>query len=363
MKNNRYLVFGTLIMGIAFAPSIKYLTKNRIVIVLALLIAFTSFPVFGQQKDSTSGNKNERDPFFSINAQFSYFPTFAQIEGPVLTPKKVYPYDFAQAPGYAIQLGMGLKLFNTVNALFDFGLDDPYMKEAMRIAGKIGTKYFDVMYIYKRTFFPEKIIDSTTTLPSEEYDKWLFPQDGEKLERKFNVGTLALMSPNIIPAISANTPIALQIGFIWNSINANLAIQSEKEIEGQYIAYADIDRNFNTYGFRLATDHSDMYHIRGKIKPIVETYVDFTWGNVNLSDEAVDAVGFSGNKKLMTYIVIRGNLGLAWETKISAKRSITYGLGIDFFNARLLVDSSEEDFHAVNDPAVFGIFARIGLVL
>jgi hypothetical protein len=256
---------------------------------------------------------------------------------------------------------MGLKLFNTVNALFDFGLDDPYMSEAMRIAGKIGTKYFDVMYIYKRTFFPEQIIDSTTTLPSEEYDKWLFPQDGEKLEGKFNVGTLALMSPKIVSAF--------QVGFIWNSINANLGFQSEKEIGGQYIAYFDIDRNFNTYGFRLALNLDDIYHflpyngILGQMKPIAEMYIDGTWGNVNLSDEAEDAVGFSSNKKLMTYTVIRGNFGLAWEKKISAKRSITYGLGMDFFSTSIKVDSSKEGFQAVDDPAVFGIFARIGLVL
>jgi hypothetical protein len=258
---------------------------------------------------------------------------------------------------------MGLKLFNTVNALFDFGLDDPYMSEAMRIAGKIGTKYFDVIYIYKRTFFPEQIIDSTTTLPSEEYDKWIFPQDGEKLESKFSVGTLALMSPNLIPDSVNPLHGILQVGFIWNSINANLAIQSEKEIGGRYIAYVDIDRNFNTYGVRVVADYSDIYFNGGKIKPIVETYVDMTWGNVNLSDEAVDAVGFSSNKKLMTYIVVRGNFGLAWEQKISAKRSITYGFGMDFFSARIRVDSSEEDFYAFDDPAVFGIFARIGLGL
>jgi hypothetical protein len=360
MKNNKYLFFKTLIMGIAFALSIKYLTKNRIVIVLALLIAFTSFPVFGQQGDSTSGNENEREPFFSINTQFSYFPTFVQNEDIVLTTKKAYPYGFVQAPGYAIQVGMGLKLFNTVNALFDFDLDDPYMSEAMRIAGKIGTKYFDVIYIYKRTFFPEKIIDSTNTLPSEEYDKWLFPQDGENLEKKFNVGTLALMGPEI--ATAAREGISARVGFIWNSINANLGIQSEKEIGGRYIAYVDIDRNFNTYGFRVAVDYSDRYNFLGKMKFIIETYFDMAWGNVNLSDEAVDAVGFSSNKKLMTYIVVRGNLGLAWENKISAKRSITYGFGMDFFSNYTRVDSSKKGLYAVNDPAVFGIFARIGLV-
>jgi hypothetical protein len=347
-------------MGIAFVSSIKYLTKNRIVTVLALLIAFTSFPVFGQQEDSTSGNENEREPFFSIKAQYAYFPTFIQDIDYFKYSAKDYPYGFVPAPGYVIQLGMGLKLFNMVNALVDFGLDDPYMREAMRIAGKIGTKYFDVIYTYKRIFFPEQIIDSTTTLttlPGEEYEEWFFPQDGEKLEGKFGVGTLALMSPNIAPENGLG--VTMQIGFILNSINANLALQSEKEIDGRYIAYVDIDRNFNTYGFRIFIDHSG--GLVGKIKPIVETYIDLSWGNVNLSDEAVDAVGFSSNKKLMTYAVARCNLGLAWETKISAKRGITYGLGIDIPITSLRVDSSKKGFRAVNDPTMVGIFARIGL--
>jgi hypothetical protein len=340
-----------------------YLTKNRIVIVLALLIAFTSFPAFGQQEDRqenlTAVDGNKREPFFVINAQSSYYPSFIQVEQ-VVSTEPIYPYGFYPSTGYSIQLEMGLKLFNTVNVFFDFGLDDPHMSKAMEIAGKIETRYFNVIYIYKSTLFPQKTIDAATTLPGGEYDKWHFPQDGEKLASKLNVGTLALMGPVFS---------GFRVGFIWSSINANLGLQSEKEINGHYIAYMDIDRNFNTYGVRLALDLTDLYHLpyytgnkgMGKLKLIGNTYIDLGWGNANLSNEAVDAVGFSSSKNLILYSVIRGNFGIAWEKGISAKRSITYGFGLDFFSTSIHFSSLKS--RLVNDPAVFGIFALLGLAL
>jgi hypothetical protein len=325
--------------------------KNSILIVFALLITLASFPAFAE---------DERDPFFSINAQFSYFPSFIQV-GPVVTPDPAYPYGFSPAAGYSIQLGMGLKLFNTVNVFLDFGLEDPFMREAMNIAGKIGTRYFDVMYIYKSTFFPKKTIDAAAIVPPDEYDKWSFPQDGEELQPKLNVGTLALMGPRFFEAFQA--------GFIWNSISANLGVQSEKEINGKYIAYMDVDRNFNTYGIRLALDYTDLYHLpyytgntgMGKLKLIGKTYFDISWGNVTLSNKAVDAVGFSNGKKLIIYSVVRGNFGIAWEKGISAKRSITYGIGLDFFYTKLHFNDSK--YTVINDPASFGIFVLVGLAL
>jgi hypothetical protein len=333
--------------------------KKIISIVFVLLITLTRFPAFGQQNSATA-NENERDPIFSVNAMFSYFPSFIQVDQ-VVSTDPVYPYGFSPAAGYSIQLGMGLKLFNTVNTFFDFGLDDPYMSKAMKIAGKIGIKYFDVMYIYKSTFFPKKTIDAAAVLADDEDDQWYFPQDGEELESKLNVGTLALMSPQFGEAF--------QLGFIWNSINANLGLQSEKEISGRYIAYLDTDRTFNTYGIRLALDYTDLYHFpyytgnegMGKLKLIGDTYLDWSWGNVTLSNEAADAVGFSSSENLITYFVIRGNFGIAWEKGISAKRSITYGFGLDFFYTRIHFSASKYD--AVNDPATFGIFALIELVL
>jgi hypothetical protein len=326
--------------------------KKIISIVFVLLITLTSFPAFCQQ--------NERDPFFSVNAQFSYYPSFIQVDQ-VVSTDPVYPYGFSPAAGYSIQLGMGIKLFRTVNVFLDFGLDDPYMSKAMQIAGKIGTKYFDVMYIYKSTFFPSKTIDAADVLPGDEYDQWYFPQDGEELESKLNVGTLALMSPQFFEAFQA--------GFIWNSINANLGLQSEEKISGRYVAYLDIDRHFNTYGIRLALDLTDLFHLpyytgnkgMGKLKLIGNTYFDISWGNVTLSNEAVDAVGFSSSEKLILYSVVRCNFGIAWEKGISAKRSITYGFGLDFFHTNIHFDASK--YGAVNDPATFGIFALVGLVL
>jgi hypothetical protein len=333
--------------------------KKIISIVFVVLITLTSFPAFGQQNSATA-NKNERDPFFLINAQFSYFPSFIQVDQ-VVSTDPVYPYGFSPAAGYAIQLGMGLKLFSTVNAFLDFGLNDPYISKAMKIAGKIGTKYFDVMYIYKSTFFPKKTIDAASGLADDEEDQWYFPQDGEELESKLNVGTLALMSPRFFEA--------LQVGFIWNAINANLGIQSEKEISERYVAYLDMDRNFNTYGFRLAVDYADLYHYpyytgnegMGKLKLIGDTYLDFSWGNVTLSNEATDAVEFSSSENPIFYFVVRGNFGIAWEKGISAKRSITYGFGLDFFYTQIRLSASK--YEAVNDPASFGIFARVELLL
>jgi hypothetical protein len=332
--------------------------KKIISIVFALLITSASFPAFGQQNSATA-NENERDPFLSVNAQFAYYPSIIQVDV-VVSTDPVYPYGFSPAAGYSIQLGMGLKLFSTVNAFLDFGFDDPYMSKAMKIAGKIGTKYFDVMYIYKSTFFPPRTIEAAAVLPGDEYGQWRFPQEGEELESKLNVGTLALMSPRFS---------GIQIGFIWNSINANLGIQSEKEISGRYIAYLDIDRNFNTYGVRLAVDLTDVYDFpyytgnagMGKLKLIGNTYIDMSWGNVALSNEAVDAVGFSSSEKLVGYSVVRGNFGIGWEKGISAKRSITYGFGLDFFHTYIHFDGSK--YGLVNDPAVFGIFALVGLVL
>jgi hypothetical protein len=337
--------------------------KNKIS-VLFVAIILTSFPAFGQQEDRqedpAAADENKSAPFFSINAQFSYFPSFIQVP-PVITTDPVYPYGFAPAAAYSIQLGMGLKLFNMVNAFLDFGLDDPYMSKALSIAGKIGTKYFDVIYTYKGIFFPKRTIDAAATLPDDEYGKWRFPQDGKELESKLNVGTLAIMSPRFGEAF--------QVGFIWNSISANLGLQSEKEISGQTVAYMDIDRNFNTYGLRLALDLAELYHLpyytgnngMGKLKLIGDLYIDVSLGNVTLSNEAADAVEFSGREKLITYFVVRGNYGIAWEKEISAQRSITYGFGLDFFSTNLHFNNSNNA--AINDPAVFGIFVLLGLVL
>ena len=329
--------------------------KKIISIVFLLLIILISFSAFGQENSETVSEK-ERAPIFSVNAQFSYFPSFIQVDG-IIGTEPVYPLDFSPAPGYSIQLGMGIKLFSMVNAFFDFGLNDPYMSRAMKIAGKIGTKYFDVMYIYKSTFFPKETIDAADVLPSDEYDKWYFPQNGEEQEAKLNVGTLALMSPRFFQAF--------QIGFIWNSISANVGIQSEKEIFGRYVAYLDNDRNFNTYGLRLSLDLVDLYHFSyfsgnkgmGKMKLIGKEYIDWSWGNVILSNEAVNVVGFSDNKKLVSYLVIRGNVGIAWEKGIGAKRSITYGFGLDFFGQYIKFTDSK--YMLVNDPATFGIFALV----
>jgi hypothetical protein len=339
--------------------------KEIISIVFVLLITLTSFPAFSQQNSATA-NENEKDPFFSVKAQFSYFPSFVQVDQFISTDP-VYPYGFSPAAGYAIQLGMGLKLFSTVNAFLDFDLNDPYMSEAMQIAGKIGTKYFDVMYTYKSTSFPKKTIDTQAILADDEDDQWYFPQEGEELESKLNVGTLALMSTSFFGYK------IMQVGFIWNSINANLGIQSEEEISGRYIAYLDVDRTFNTYGIRVAMDYTAFarrdlsatpYYLTGnegmgKLKLIGDTYFDISWGNVTLSDKAADAVGFS--EKLITYFVVRGNFGIAWEKGISAKRSITYGLGFDFFMNSLGFGFADDK--VINDPATFGIFARVEMVL
>ena len=333
--------------------------KNKKTIsIVFLLIALKGFSVFGQENSGNGGEK-ESASVFSFNVQFSYFPSFIQLDGVIIT-EPVYPLGFSPAPGYSIQLGMGLKLFSTVNALFDFGLDDPYMSKAMKIAGKIGTKYFDVMYIYKSSFFPKKTIDASDVLPSDEYDQWHFPQNGEEQEAKFNVGTFALMGPQFFEAF--------QIGFIWNSISANVGLQSAKEISGRYVAYLDNDRNFNTYGLRLSLDLIDFYHFpyysgnegMGKMKLIGNIYIDTSWGNVTLSDEAVNIVGFSDNKKLVSYFVARGNFGLGWEKGIGSNRSITYGFGLDFFST--VIKFTDSKYSLVNDPAVFGIFALVGLV-
>jgi hypothetical protein len=328
------------------------------IIVFLLLITLTSFPVFGQENSGTAGEK-ESAPIFSVNAQFSYYPSFIQVDG-VIETNPVYPLGFSPAPGYSIQLGMGLKLFSTVNAFLDFGLDDPYMSKAMKLAGKIGTKYFDVMYIYKSSSFPQKTISAVDVLPGNEYDQWRFPQNGEKQAAKLNVGTLALMSPLLLDVF--------KIGFIWNSISANVGLQSENEISGRYVAYLDSDRNFNTYGLRLSVDLTDVYHILylsgneglGKMKLIGKNYIDMTWGDITLSNEAANAVGFSENKKPVSYTVVRGNFGIGWEKGIGAKRSITYGFGLDFFSTIIKFSGSEYDL--VNDPAVFGIFALVGMV-
>jgi hypothetical protein len=292
---------------------------------------------------------------------FSYFPSFIQVDRMISTDP-VYPYGFSTAAGYAIQLGMGLKLFNTVNVFLDFGLNDPYVSKAMKLAGKIGTKYFDVIYVYKSTFFPKRTIDAATVPPDDEDGQWRFPQDGEELESKLNVGTLALMGPRFIRG-------AYQAGFVWNSIDANLGLQSGEPIAGRYVAYLDMDRKLNAYGIRLAVDWSEFHHLpyysgnggMGKLKLIGDTYFDWSFGKVTLSNKAVDAVGFSSSENLVIYSVCRGNFGIAWEKGISAKRSITYGFGLDFFYTSIKVYASKHN--AVNDPAAFGIFALVELVL
>jgi hypothetical protein len=334
--------------------------KKIILVVFLLLITLTSFPVFGQE-NSAAANETEKDPFFSIKTQFSYFPAFVQNNEIVISTEPAYPYGFSPAPGYAIQFGMGLKLFKMVNTFFDFGLNDPAMSKAMNIAGKIGTKYFDVMYTYKITNFPQKTIDVTDVVPADEYDQWYFPQNGRELESKFNVGTLALMSPRFFKAFQA--------GLIWNSITANLGVQSDKEISGRYIAYLDTDRNFNTYGIRLALDRVALENGTflsgnegmGKMKFIYDTYVDMSWGNFTLSKEAADAVGISDGKTGVTYIVVRANYGLGWEKSFSGKMSLNYGLGLDFFSTNINSDASK--YGAINDPAAFGIFVRLELIL
>jgi hypothetical protein len=230
----------------------------------------------------------------------------------VLSTEPAYPYGFSPAAGYAIQFGMGLKLFNMVNTFFDFGLNDPVMGKAMKIAGKIGIKYFDVMYTYKTSISPQKTIDAADVVPADEYDQWYFPQDGKELESKLNIGTLALMGPRFSKGFQA--------GFIWNSITANLGVQSDKKISGHYIAYLDTDRNFNTYGVRLALDKAALYEYpaysdkgMGKMKIISDSYIDWSWGNFTPSKEAANVVGISSSETSITYLVIRGNLGLSWE--------------------------------------------------
>jgi hypothetical protein len=165
----------------------------------------------------------------------------------------------------------------------------------------------------------------------------------------------------------------MQVGFIWNSINANLGIHSEEEISGRYIAYLDVDRTFNTYGIRVAMDRTAFdrgdvsatpYYLTGnkgmgKLKIIGDTYIDISWGNVTISDKAADAVGFSS--KFIFYAVARANIGIGWDKGISAKRSITYGLGFDCFVSSLGFGFFNDE--VVNDPANLGIFLRVELVL
>ena len=333
----------------------KYFTNTCKTIILVLLIAFKVSPLFGQHENNwesiISENKNKIINSLSINAQVSYFPSFIQTDF-MVTTTPVYPYGFHQAAGYAVQLGIGLKLFNKINTVFDFALDDPHMTTAMKIAGLLETEYFDIIYTYKSTFFPEKRIDTRTTLPSSEYDKWYFPQEGEKLKAKLDVGTLALMSPRFWNVY--------KIGFIWNSVDANLCLQSNKMIDGRYVAFMDVDRHFNTYGIRLAMNlptHGLILYSGtiGTVKAISNTYLDLSWGKVNLSDEAITAIGIKNNESDISNLTIRANFGLIVEKEYPTKSIFSYGLGIDFYYIGVT--------NNINDPATFGIFALVGLTI
>ena len=52
--------------------------KNLIIVfVFILQISFVNISAFAQE-ESAMDNKKEKDPFFTVSAQFSYFPTFIE---------------------------------------------------------------------------------------------------------------------------------------------------------------------------------------------------------------------------------------------------------------------------------------------
>jgi hypothetical protein len=301
----------------------------------------------------------EPDILFSLKTKFAFYPEQIQF-GDI----PVYPYGDHAASGYSLQLEMGMDLFKKVNLLMNFGIDpfglnnaDIDINKLLKIAGSLGTKYFGIVYEYRSTVSPTITIDQN--ISKDSTDDWYFPQDGEELNSYLTIGTLGLVTPALFGIF--------QLGLVWNSVSANLCIETDKDSDNPTaprIAYMDKDRSFNTYGVRLAlrTDEFvDKFNV-GKAQFVTNTFFDFTYGSATLSDEAKNALGLESNTWAVWLMNFRVNMGLAWKKEISAKRSVTYGVGLDWLSSS--VSSADTlQYGMVPNSNMFGIYASLGLVL